>query len=290
MNTIWSDYIQGIDTLYLSRRLRFDDLFRDQYLPAFQLPDGLRMLEIGCGPGALCQALHRWYPNAEITGIDRDANFIRFARKQAPELTFAEADATQLPFPDHSFDVTISNTVAEHIAPEAFFGEQYRVLRPGGVCLMLSARRGVNLAAPCVEEDSPFEAECWQRIGPRVQEANQKMGVCAYPMSEMDYPRTMARYGFREITTEYAVINLTPDHPRFDSHTALAIIEANHRAALEYLDTVQRLAADVLTQAEWQQLRQETDQKFIRRVELYQAGEKQWDTNVSLTMILRGVK
>lgn len=82
MNTIWSDHVQGIDTLYLTRSLRFDDHFRDQYLPRFDLDSKkkLRILEIGCGPGALAESLHRWYPNAEIIGVDRDSHFTTYAR------------------------------------------------------------------------------------------------------------------------------------------------------------------------------------------------------------------
>ena len=86
MNTVWSDNIQGVMTLYLSRKLRFDDLFSDQYRRLFALdPEReLRILEIGCGPGALAGALSRWYPKAGITGIDRDSGFIAFAKNSIP--------------------------------------------------------------------------------------------------------------------------------------------------------------------------------------------------------------
>lgn len=36
---------------------------------------------------------------------------------------------SKIPFENESFDVTISNTVAEHIEPSRFYGEQYRVLK-----------------------------------------------------------------------------------------------------------------------------------------------------------------
>ena len=62
MNTIWSENVQGIMTLYLSRKLRFDDMFFRQYKDFFDIdPDKkLKILEVGCGPGALAEALHRW--------------------------------------------------------------------------------------------------------------------------------------------------------------------------------------------------------------------------------------
>jgi hypothetical protein len=55
------------------------------------------------------------------------------------------------------------NTAAEHVAPAVFFGEQYRVLQPGGVCLMQSARRGFRQTAPCIKAQSAFEQEVWDR-------------------------------------------------------------------------------------------------------------------------------
>ena len=144
MNENWSRYVQGINTLYLSRKLRFDDMFSDQFIRAFQIDreKKIRILEIGCGPGALAGALARWYPNADIVGVDLDSAFIRFARENEKDVAFLEGDATKLPFEDETFDVTISNTVSEHIEPNGFFGEQLRVLKKGGVCLVLSARKG----------------------------------------------------------------------------------------------------------------------------------------------------
>lgn len=78
MNTIWFEHVQGIKTLYLSRKLRFDDMFFEQYQRIFDIDKDikLKILEIGCGPGALAEALHRWYPNAEIIAVDRDSNMV----------------------------------------------------------------------------------------------------------------------------------------------------------------------------------------------------------------------
>ena len=125
MNTIWSSYIQGTNTLYYSRKLRFNDAFAPQFKALFRLDEAapLKILEIGCGPGALAGALRRWYPNAEITGVDRDSEFIRFAKEHEPGVSFIEGDIAALPFADNSFDAVISNTVSEHVEPAAFYGE-----------------------------------------------------------------------------------------------------------------------------------------------------------------------
>ena len=50
-----------------------------------------------------------------------------------PNVEFVESEAEQLPFPDGSFDVVISNGVIDLIPDkEAVFGELFRVLAPGG--------------------------------------------------------------------------------------------------------------------------------------------------------------
>ena len=92
MNNIWSEHIQGIKTLYLSRKLRFDDAFFDQYDRLFHLDHDreLKILEIGCGPGALAESLHSWYPGAQITAIDRDSSFITFAQENIAGVNFIE--------------------------------------------------------------------------------------------------------------------------------------------------------------------------------------------------------
>ena len=75
MNNFWSENIQGVRTLYLSRKLRFHDRFFGQYKRIFNLDENadIRILEIGCGPGALAESLHRWFPKAEITAVDTDS-------------------------------------------------------------------------------------------------------------------------------------------------------------------------------------------------------------------------
>ena len=290
MNTIWSTYIQGIGTLYQSRSLRFADLFKEKYVSAFDIGERKDILEIGCGPGALAQALHRWYPECSVTGIDRDSNFVEFAKQKAPDIMFAEGEATALAFEDGSFDVTISNTVAEHIEPSEFFCEQYRVLRKNGICLVLSARRGVNFYAPCIAEQSDFENEIWSRVSRRVEESNKEYNVCPYPMSEQEYPLCMEKYGFRDVSTEYITVNLTPDNPAYSKETAYAMINANRQSQLDGINMLNAVASDLVSENEIAELVRLTNQKYDERLELYNAGVKQWDTNVSVTMIMRGIK
>lgn len=290
MNTIWSTYVQKIDTLYLSRTLRFADVFKEKYYQSFRIDDKKKILEIGCGPGALSQSLHRWYPNVEIIAIDRDTNFINFARKQTNNVTFEEDDATCLSFDNDTFDVTISNTVQEHIEPSKFFGEQYRVLNKDGVCLVLSARRGVNINAPCILEQTEFEKEIWKRVENISSEIDSKYNICAYPLNETELPINMEKYGFKNVTTDYITINLTPDNPIYSKQMAYNMINSNRKCALNAAEFLLDIASHVVSVDEVEELKRIINNKFDKRINLYDNGIKQWDTSMSLTMILRGIK
>lgn len=290
MNTIWSDYVQNTGTLYLSRKLRFSDEYQKAYMNAFDIAGRKRILEIGCGPGALSQALARWYPDAEVLGTDRDSAFIRFAAEQAPGIKFMEADAAALPFEDNSFDVTISNTVQEHVEPSVFFGEQFRVLKPGGICLVLSARRGVNITADCIAEQSSLEEEVWARVDDLYQDINSRYNVGQYAMSESELPRTMEKYGFRQVSTDYVMVNLTPDNPGNSRELANEMFNAHHQTSLDAADALLHTAPGLVSEEEVREMKRQIDQRYHKRMELYDAGEKQWDTSTSLTMVLRGMK
>ena len=290
MNTIWSSYIQGANTLYYSRRLRFDDMFKSQYLPLFGLDENapLKILEIGCGPGALAGALRRWYPNAEITGVDRDSEFIRFAKEHEPGVSFVEGDIAALPFADGMFDVVISNTVSEHVEPSSFYGEQRRVLKEGGVCLVLSSRKGISAPAPCMAL-SDYEEAFWQKLRPH-DDAMAKYAVCRYPMNEAELPAAMENHGFSGVSTGFVAVALTPDDPAISPALARAIIEERRYNDLDAIDAALRSLPEHIMPGEIDEMKRLANARCDARLALYERGEKQWDTSVSLIMVIRGVK
>lgn len=290
MNIIWSRYVQGAKTLFYTRKLRFDDMFAEQYKVLFDLNDkgNIKILEIGCGPGALSGALHRWYPDAEITAVDRDSEFVRFAGEHEKGIEFIEGDATDLPFEDNTFDVTISNTVSEHIEPARFYGEQHRVLKPGGVCLVLSARKGINLA-PDWFTVSEYERQFWEKVE-RHDETMEKYSICKYPMSEAQLPAAMEKYGFKNVRTGYATIDLTPDDPKFSAALAHDMINARRYSDLDGIDCLLSSMTEHFTAEEGEEMKRLTNAKYDTRIKQYDCGEKQWDTNVSIIMVVRGVK
>ncbi len=94
-----------------------------------------RALDVGCGTGNLGSALAQNPRIGEVWGIDRSAEYIDYAacNNVNPKLHFRVGDACQLPFPDSSFDHTLSMLVLQFI-PQADIavGEMRRVTRRGG--------------------------------------------------------------------------------------------------------------------------------------------------------------
>jgi len=117
---------------------RADALEKD--IVRFVSPSGdERALDSGTGSGALAFALA---PHVrEVVGVDLVPELLEQARKRAerfPNVTFAEGDATNLPFDYSSFDLAGTLRTLHHIArPELAVAELVRVTRVGGRVLVV---------------------------------------------------------------------------------------------------------------------------------------------------------
>ena len=102
-NNIWSENIQGILNLDLSREIRFRDDRKDLFLNILGLKEGMTVIDIGCGPGAITRKLSSWLgAKSKIIGIDRDTTFINYAKEKARKqnmynIRYLEGDALKLP-------------------------------------------------------------------------------------------------------------------------------------------------------------------------------------------------
>jgi len=103
-----------------------DDLEMDVMLP---LCRGKRVLEVGCGTGLILSRVAN--EATEAIGMDLSKGMLRSAHERG--LSVAVASATQLPFPDDSFDVVCSFKVLAHVPDiRTALAEITRVTRPGG--------------------------------------------------------------------------------------------------------------------------------------------------------------
>jgi len=90
---------------------------------------GREVLEVGCGTGLILSRLSQVARRAE--GVDLSPGMLDRARARG--LSVREASATELPYPDGSFDTVCSFKVLAHVPDIArALGEMTRVCRPGG--------------------------------------------------------------------------------------------------------------------------------------------------------------
>lgn len=109
-------------------------------LRQFGLRDGMRLLEVGCGPGYVTEQLAELIPGGSITAVDAHPSMIAAARARLAQtihipLSLVETSVVKLPLPDASFDFAYARLLLQHIPHEQALAlaELRRVLRPGGV-------------------------------------------------------------------------------------------------------------------------------------------------------------
>jgi SAM-dependent methyltransferase len=92
-----------------------------------------RVLDVGCGPGALTAELVALLGAAHVTGVEPSAPFAAACRRRLPGVRIEDAPAEALPFPDAAFDHALAQLVVNFLAdPPRGVRELRRVTRPGG--------------------------------------------------------------------------------------------------------------------------------------------------------------
>ncbi len=98
-----------------------------------QLEAAARVLDVGCGPGALATELVRRLGVDHVVAADPSEPFVRACRDTLPGLEVVVAGAETLPFEDDAFDAALSQLVVNFIGdPPAGVREMMRVTRSGG--------------------------------------------------------------------------------------------------------------------------------------------------------------
>jgi arsenite methyltransferase len=187
---------------HLARVYRTTDVVaqRSETMKQLALSPGERVLDIGCGPGFLCESIAAAVgSDGAVTGIDISGDLIALCRSRNPPqwLSYAVGDATQIAQPDASFDVVVCTQVAEYVPDvDRVLAETFRVLRRGG--------RAVFVA-------TDWDVVVWHSEKPDRMASVMKSweSHCAHPRLPRSLSSRLVRAGFRlDGVVVFPILNL----------------------------------------------------------------------------------
>jgi ubiquinone/menaquinone biosynthesis C-methylase UbiE len=149
-----SAYVHGYGTPEQERLVEQAEHWRHRLIcDGTELEPGTRLLEVGCGVGAVLAVLGQEFPGIHLTGVDIEPKQLNFARRYLAQAgvdaTLREADALALPFADESFDHVWMMWFLEHVAdPPAVLRQARRVLVPGGAITAIEVDYSTCRAEP----------------------------------------------------------------------------------------------------------------------------------------------
>jgi SAM-dependent methyltransferase len=165
---------------------------------------GQRVVDVGCGPGALTGELVDRLGADAVSAADPSESFVAAIQERYPTVRVEHAAAERLPFPDDAFDVALAQLVVHFMAdPERGVAEMSRVTRPGGVvaaCVWDHAGSGGPLSA------------FWdvaQELDPAVEDESELAGVRDGHLAEL-----LRAAGLRAV--EQTSLCVGVEHPSFD--------------------------------------------------------------------------
>lgn len=132
--THWNDLADGYDRIISKDRSYQEQL--DQIVSEIT-GEPKRILDLGCGTGALLTRLRARFPNAELVGLDAAEEMLKIVKQKfdSPSVSCYWGSADCLEFADESFDYVVSNWALHHLPHDRKIEcakEVYRVLKPNG--------------------------------------------------------------------------------------------------------------------------------------------------------------
>jgi SAM-dependent methyltransferase len=113
---------------------RYSSLLAAQLADFAGVHSGQRVLDVGCGPGALTSELVQRLGAPEVVAVDPSEPFVVAARERHPGVDVRQATAEELPFADGEFDAALAQLVVHFMAdPVGGLAEMARVTKNGGV-------------------------------------------------------------------------------------------------------------------------------------------------------------
>jgi demethylmenaquinone methyltransferase / 2-methoxy-6-polyprenyl-1,4-benzoquinol methylase len=128
------------DLLNVVLSLGATSLWRRRALADLAPPRAGRVLDVGCGTGAVPRLLRPRRPDLSFEALDVSEAMLVRARQRDPETEYFAADAAAIPRPDARFDLVTSCYTTRNFGDlDRAAAEMIRVLRPGGTVVVLDA-------------------------------------------------------------------------------------------------------------------------------------------------------
>jgi SAM-dependent methyltransferase len=183
---------------------RYSLLLSPQLADLAEVYGGQRVLDVGCGPGALTAELVKRLEPAAVSAVDPSEPFVVAARARNPGVDVRQASAEQLPFPDQTFDAALAQLVVHFMSdPVAGLAEMARVTRLDGV------------VAACVWDHGGGQGPLslfWKaarELDPEVDDESQLPGAREGHLAEL-----FEAAGLKEI--EETTLSASLEHPSFE--------------------------------------------------------------------------
>lgn len=296
-NDIWSTKIQGILNLDLSREMRFRDDRKDLFLSLLGLTEGMTILDIGCGPGAITRKLSTWLgEESKIIGIDRDTEFIKYAREKAirmnlHNISYFEGDALKLPLEDNSVNACISHTVIEHVPNKEFLLEQKRVCKPKGRVSVMYARpdKYISTEPDSLPARSEREEELLDKLSKESDEIDKECNVGKYWPHPVGLPKLFGELGFNNIQIDAIAIPIVIDDSRNSIAEKVAIVESEKEQLFESIDMAACLKKNRLSDNELTELKKLISERTNQRLKFIEEGKSIWDYTILLLQVVSGM-
>jgi SAM-dependent methyltransferase len=165
---------------------------------------GQRVLDVGCGPGALIAELVKRLGPAGVWAVEPSEPFVETARERHPGVDVRQATAEQLPFADDEFDASLAQLVVNFMSsPIDGLREMARVTQPGGV------------VAACVWDHAGGQGalsrfwEAARDLDPEVDDESDMAGSRGGHLAEL-----LGEAGLEEV--EETVLSVSVEHATFD--------------------------------------------------------------------------
>jgi len=201
-----------LEKIYLTSDVKAQ---RAEIIRQLNLSPGESVLDIGCGPGYLCESMAEIVGRSgAIVGIDISTDLIALCDRQKAYawISYAIGDATRLNQPDASFNVVVCTQVAEYVPDvDRVLLEAFRALKPGGRTIFVA---------------TDWDAVVWHSENPERMASVMRSweAHCAHPRLPRSMASRLAGAGFHlDGASVFPILNLRCDDDNYSKGLAEGI-------------------------------------------------------------------